>query len=205
MVRKGLLVHLEAKHGKSADVAAFITGALALAQQEPATSAWFAIKFGRHDFGIFDVFPDDAGRDAHLNGPIAKALMARAGELLETPPRIRRLDVLAEKMPAAPPGKEIAKGLLLTFKAKAGADAKVAEFLKSAQPLVMNEPGTIAWFAIRLEDGPYGIFDVFPDNGARFAHLTGKVPIELTKHATSLLGSFPDADMLDVLAAKLGR
>jgi quinol monooxygenase YgiN len=203
MVRKGLLVHLEAKHGKSPDLEAFITGALPLARQEPATTAWFAIRFGRHDYGIFDVFPDDAGRDAHLNGPIAKALMARAGELLETPPRIRRLDVLAEKLPASPPA-EVHKGLLLTFKAKEGAQSKVADFLKSAQPLVAAEPETLAWFAIHLEDGPYGIFDVFAGNGGRFAHLTGKVPLELTKHAPSLLGSFPDVDMLDVLASKLG-
>jgi hypothetical protein len=65
---------------------------------------------------------------------------------------------------------------------------------------VQEEPGTVAWFALQMESGAYGIFDVFPDNGARFAHLTGRVPRELTKHALSLLGGMPDMDMLQVLA-----
>jgi hypothetical protein len=65
------------------------------------------------------------------------------------------------------------------------------------------EPGTIAWFALSFGNGEYGIFDVFPDNGARFAHLTGQVPRELAKHATTLLGSLPDLDLLEVLATKL--
>ena len=65
-----------------------------------------------------------------------------------------------------------------------------------------QEPKTIAWFAIRLDDSHFGIFDVFPDNGGRFAHLTGHVPRELAKHSLSLLGSVPDIGMLDVVDAK---
>jgi quinol monooxygenase YgiN len=202
MVRKGLLVHLEARHGKTQELEGFLRSALPLAQGEPATPAWFALKFGRHDFGIFDVFPDDAGRDAHLGGPIARALMSRADELLESPPRIRKLDVLAAKLPPSV-AQKITRGILLTFKAKDGANVKVEDFLRSGQAVVEQEPGTLAWFAIHLEDGPYGVFDVFPDNGARFAHLTGRIPIELMKHATALLGSFPDMDLLEVLESKV--
>ena len=98
MVRVGLAVKLQAKPGKESEVEAFLKSGLALANQEPATIAWFAIKFGPSTFGIFDVFPDDAGRQAHLTGPIAKALMAKAGELLASPPSIEQVEVLAAKL-----------------------------------------------------------------------------------------------------------
>jgi quinol monooxygenase YgiN len=99
MTTKGLLVRVEAKPGKEAEVEAFLRSALPLAQQEPATTAWFAIRFGQSEFGVFDVFPDDAGRDAHLNGAIAKALMKNASTLLAKPPSIEKIDVLADKLP----------------------------------------------------------------------------------------------------------
>ena len=99
MVRVALWVRLEAKPGKEAAVEAFLKGGLALANQEPATTAWFALKIGPSTFGIFDAFPDDTGRSAHLNGPIAAALMANASALLSSPPSIEKVDVLAAKMP----------------------------------------------------------------------------------------------------------
>jgi quinol monooxygenase YgiN len=92
-------VRIEAKPDKAAEVASFLASALPLAQQEPATSAWFAIQLGPTTFGIFDVFPDDSGRQAHLSGPIAAALMAKASELLAQPPEIQPVDVLASKLP----------------------------------------------------------------------------------------------------------
>jgi len=96
MTTKGLLVRLEAKSGKEAEVEAFLRSAVPLVQQEPATTAWFAIRMGQSEFGIFDVFPDDAGRDAHLSGAVAKALMEKASTLLAKPPSIEKIDVLAE-------------------------------------------------------------------------------------------------------------
>ena len=78
----------------------FLKSGLALVQQEPATTAWFAIKMGPAMYGIFDVFPDAAGREAHLTGAVAKALMANAAELLAEPPKIERLEVLAAKLPS---------------------------------------------------------------------------------------------------------
>jgi quinol monooxygenase YgiN len=100
MVRVALLVRLEAKAGKEAEVASFLRGALPLAQQEPATTAWFALQLGPSTFGIFDAFPDDSGRQAHLSGHIAAALMAKASELLAQPPVIEKVDVLAAKLPS---------------------------------------------------------------------------------------------------------
>ena len=99
MVRVGLAVRLEAKPGKEAEVAAFLKSGLALANQEAKTVVWFALQFGPSSFGIFDAFPDDSGRKAHLNGPIAAALMAKAGDLLSSPPKIDNVDVLAAKVP----------------------------------------------------------------------------------------------------------
>jgi quinol monooxygenase YgiN len=97
MVTVGVLARLEAKPGKEQEVASFLEGALPLAQQEAATSAWFAIRLGPSTFGIFDVFPNETGRKAHLEGPIAAALMQNADELLSEAPTIEQVDVLASK------------------------------------------------------------------------------------------------------------
>lgn len=99
MVKVGLLVRLVAKPGQEQTVADFLAGALPLAQEEPGTVVWFALRLGPNEFGIFDAFPDDSGRSAHLAGRIAAALMARAPELLAEPPRIEKVDVLASKVP----------------------------------------------------------------------------------------------------------
>jgi len=98
-VNVGLYVRVEAKPGKEEEVANFLRSALPLAQNEPATIVWFAIRLGPSSFGIFDAFPDDEGRQAHLTSPIAKALMAKASELFSQPPSIEKLDVLAVKLP----------------------------------------------------------------------------------------------------------
>lgn len=99
MVTVALYVQLEAKRGKEADVESFLKSGLALVNDEPATTAWFALRLGESTFGIFDAFPDEAGREAHLSGRVAAALMAKAGELLSEPPTINRIDVLAAKLP----------------------------------------------------------------------------------------------------------
>jgi quinol monooxygenase YgiN len=99
MVHVALLVRLHAKPGKELELAAFLEAGLALAQQEPETTAWFALRLGPSTYGIFDAFPGDAGRKAHLAGPIAAALMAKAPELLAEPPQIEHVDVLAAKLP----------------------------------------------------------------------------------------------------------
>jgi quinol monooxygenase YgiN len=99
MVTVALFVRLEAKPGKEAEMESFLRGGLPIVQQEPATTAWFAIRMGTSTFGIFDAFPDDAGRQAHLSGRVAAALMAKAPELLAKPPQIEKVDVLAAKLP----------------------------------------------------------------------------------------------------------
>lgn len=98
MVNVALFVRLEAKAGKEADVAKFLRDGLAIVQEEPATTAWFALQLGPSTFGIFDAFPNEAGRQAHLSGRVAAALMARASELFSKPPAIEKVDVLASKL-----------------------------------------------------------------------------------------------------------
>jgi quinol monooxygenase YgiN len=99
MVNVALFVRLEAKPGKEAEVEEFLKRGLSIVQEEPATIAWFAIRLGPSTFGIFDAFPDEAGRQAHLSGRVAAALMAKAPELLATAPVIEKADVLAAKLP----------------------------------------------------------------------------------------------------------
>lgn len=97
MTTVGLLVRLEAKPGKEQAVADFLKSGLSLAQAEPGTITWYGVQLGPSTFGIFDTFLDDAGRQAHLSGPIAAALMANAAELLATDPVIEMVDILAAK------------------------------------------------------------------------------------------------------------
>ena len=99
MVTTGLMVRLEAKRGREEAVASFLVDALPLVEDEPETIAWFAIRAGESTFAIVDVFPDEAGRRAHLEGPVAAALGERAGELLTEAPTIEPVDVLAAKLP----------------------------------------------------------------------------------------------------------
>jgi quinol monooxygenase YgiN len=98
MVNVGLLVLMEAKPGKEDEVANFLRGGLAMVEEEPATTAWFALRMGKSMFGIFDAFPDEPGRQAHLSGRVAAALMAKAPDLFAEAPAIEKVDVLAAKM-----------------------------------------------------------------------------------------------------------
>src|SRR2546427_8952178 len=98
MTKKALFVRLEAKPGKESQVAEFLRSGQPLVQEEPGTIAWFGIQLGPTTFAIFDAFADDAGRDAHLSGKVAKALMEKAPELLAEPPKIEKADVLADRL-----------------------------------------------------------------------------------------------------------
>ena len=98
MVKVALFVRLEAKPGKEKEVENFLVSGLPIVNEEPDTTAWFGIRLGPSTFGIFDAFPDEAGRQAHLSGKVAAALMEKAGELFSEPPSIENVDVLAAKL-----------------------------------------------------------------------------------------------------------
>ncbi|MDP9861234.1 MULTISPECIES: putative quinol monooxygenase [Streptosporangium] len=99
MVSLGFLVPLEAKPGKEAEVERFLDEALHLAEAEPETVAWFAIRLSPSLYAIVDFFPDESGRETHLSGEVAKALMEKAPDLFEKAPNIIRTNVIAAKLP----------------------------------------------------------------------------------------------------------
>lgn len=99
MVTKGLIVRLKAKSGQEETVAGFLRDALPLVEQEPQTIAWFAFRLDASTFAIVDVFPDEAGRRAHLDGAVAAALAEKGAELLAEPPLIETIDAIAAKLP----------------------------------------------------------------------------------------------------------
>jgi quinol monooxygenase YgiN len=99
MSKKAIYVHLVAKPGKEAEVEKFLTSALPLVQAEPKTVSWFALKEKPGTYSIFDTFDDEAGRDAHLNGKVAAALMSKAKELFSNEIHINKIDILADKLP----------------------------------------------------------------------------------------------------------
>lgn len=98
IAKVALLVRLEAKPGKEAEVAEFLRAAQQIIEREPATTSWFAVQFGPTSFGIFDTFADENARQAHLTGPVAEALWSRGEELFVALPEIQQLDVLASKL-----------------------------------------------------------------------------------------------------------
>jgi quinol monooxygenase YgiN len=97
-VTMALYVQLEAKPGKEDEIEEFLASALPLVDQEPATVAWFALRLGPTTFGIFDAFPDEAGRQAHLAGRVAEALIGKADDLFSEPPAIQKVGVIAAKL-----------------------------------------------------------------------------------------------------------
>jgi quinol monooxygenase YgiN len=101
MTRFALYVPLQAKPGKENEIADFLRSAVALANAEPGTITWYAIQEGLSSFAIFDTFDDEAGRDAHLNGKVAAALMekVKAGDMFANTPEIHKLEIIADKSP----------------------------------------------------------------------------------------------------------
>jgi quinol monooxygenase YgiN len=159
-VRVALWVRLDAKPGKEAAVEDFLRAGLPLVQQESATIAWFGIKLAPSTFGIFDAFPDEAGRRAHLAGKVAAARMANASELLAKPPHLEKIDVLAAKLPgqraekAASPTRVDSARPLTHRAGRIGTRAlplqSVFQELNRALPRVGGIVGTVTGFVVRV-------------------------------------------------------
>ncbi|RJG11644.1 putative quinol monooxygenase [Massilia cavernae] len=203
MVTQGLLIRMEAREHREHQAERFLKSVLPLARQEPGTTAWFALHFGRDEYGVIDFFPDEAAREAHLNGAAAAMLFAEGGPLFAEVPTIQRLEVLADKVPVVATNEYSTKALMLTFRARAGHEPQVEQFLRNAQALAENEENTVTWFAFRTGDGEYGIFGTFGAAPGRFDNLTGHIARELAVHARTLLGGVPDIDLIDILAEKV--
>lgn len=201
-VRVALMVRIEARPERAAEVAALLRDGQALVAAEPGTAYWFAVRLGPTTFGIFDAFGDDAARQAHLDGELAAALVGKASELLAAAPVIERVDVLGTKhAPAA--GRGLVNGLVARIEAKpAHADA-VGALIARGPSVVAREPGTLVWFGIRVDAVRYAIFDAFASEAARDVHLGGELANALVGQADALLARPPVIEKADVLAAKL--
>lgn len=198
MTTYGLLVGLEAAQDQEATVERFLEQALPLVRAESEALAWFAVRFRRYHYGIFDVFPDEAARERHVHGPVAQALGERAA-LFAKAPRFQRVEILAQKLPPELPIEGDRKGLLVRVTPHRGREAELADFMRATRSIVDKEPATTAWFAMRFENGDLGFFDAFTDSRARRKHLLGKAPRELVKRFR-LLGGIPRTTLLDVQA-----
>lgn len=97
MAKQAIWVMLKAKPGKEAEIEAFLAQGASMANDEPGTVTWYGVRMGPGVYGVFDTFDDEAGRDAHLSGEIAKALMAKAPELFTNEPRIEQMEILSSK------------------------------------------------------------------------------------------------------------
>ncbi|MEP5340702.1 MAG: hypothetical protein ABJL44_13235 [Algibacter sp.] len=199
----GLLVTMKAKSGKEQDVKDFLLSGLELVNDEPQTVSWFAYQIDESTFGIYDTFEIEVGRQAHLTGEVAKALLANSDNLLESfdvNVSIQPINVIASNHK---PGIQN-KGLLVIMKAKAGTSTDVENFLQVGKQLVGDEPKTLSWYAIKLDDTTFAIFDTFADDTGRDAHLTGKVAAALMENAPVILSDFEATAIqkIDVLASK---
>lgn len=199
----GLLVTMTAKPGKEQAVKDFLLGGLPLVNNEPGTRSWYAFQIDRHTFGIFDTFSDEDGRKAHLEGEVAKALLANASDLLadfEVNAAILPVDLIATNLTE---GNEN-KGLLVMMKVKQGKNSAVAQFLLGGKELVSDEPQTVSWYAIQIDEETYAIFDTFADDSGRDAHLNGKVAAALMENAPTILEGFQTQAIqkIDILASK---
>ncbi|GAA4273181.1 hypothetical protein U6A24_07885 [Aquimarina gracilis] len=199
----GLLVTMKAKAGKEKEVKDFLLSGLPLVLQEPETVSWFALQIDDSTFAIYDTFEVEGGRQEHLTGEVAIALLAHADNLLESfdvKVSIQPVNVIASNHK---PGTQ-KKGLLVIMNAQAGKSEAVENFLKTGEQLVADEPETLSWYAFKLDDTTYAIFDTFAKDSGREAHLNGKIAAALMENAPSLLNDFKATAIqkVDILASK---
>jgi len=199
----GLLVTMKAKPGKEKDVKDFSLGGLGLVNQEPLTVSWFAFQIDHNTFGIFDTFEIEEGRQAHLTGEVAKALLANASDLLENfnpSTDIQTIDVLATNHKSGLQNK----GFLVIMRSKDTKTTDVENFLNVGKQLVSDESKTLSWYAVKIDATTYAIFDTFADDSGRNAHLSGKVAAALMKNAPFLLEGFEASAIqeIDIIASK---
>jgi quinol monooxygenase YgiN len=196
MITKALLFRMESQTDEDT-MDTFLEDLATEVSWEKTTRAWFGIRYMRGEFGVYSCFDDDAGREAHLAGPAAATFFSAEHRLMTAAPSTSRIDILGSKMPKVL--ENVAKGLVLRFKAKPGKEADVARMLRDCQALVEKEAGTLAWFANQYDESHFGTFAVFADNGGRFAHLTGQIPRAVGVLGLSLVGGAPEVHLVDVM------
>ena len=195
-MNKANIIHLVATPSSAADLAAFLdAGAQLVADTEPATRRWHALRREDRDgeLAIFDVFPNQAGRQAHFDGQVAAALRERASDLVVggwagVLANNRNLVTLAEHRVDTERG--VRKATFIALKARPAKTAELRAFLTAGCELVAaTEPDTLYWTALESEDrdGEFAIFDLFADESGRAAHFAGRVAAALRERAEELV------------------
>jgi len=203
----GLLAPLPAQDGQSSGVEALLQKGAELLSGEPLTLQWYGIKYTgeayekQPTYAVFDTFVAEEGRQAHLTGDIAKALVANAPSLLTPEWSIQQLTVLSSKVVKG----DVTVGIRLLLQAKPEKVDEVRELLQvTAVPLVGGEPLTLQWYAIQLEGtNTFGVVDFFADEAGRNAHMTGKVAAALFSRVDELFAAPPDLVKVDVVASRV--
>ncbi|MDJ0751719.1 MAG: hypothetical protein QNJ11_19700 [Woeseiaceae bacterium] len=187
-------IPMTAASQKAEAFAQFLSGAAPLVKEtEPGTELWFALRgASENQLAIFDVFRDEAARDAHFSGAVAGALEANASELVEggwddgVVANVNHAEVLSEKAPADLYDATTATYIMIS--AVRGQGDNLAELLTAAGPIVANtEPKTLYWVALRLDQDNFAIFDIFADETGREAHFAGQVASLLKEQSSTLV------------------
>ncbi|MDX2090675.1 MAG: hypothetical protein SFX73_22640 [Kofleriaceae bacterium] len=198
MMTCGFFVELEAARDQETSVERVLDEALPMVRAEHATAAWFAVRFRRFHYGIFDVFPDETARESHRAGYVAQALAARRS-LFARAPVFHAVEVLAYKLPPTTMLPRDQKALFVRMTPQTGREYDLEAFVRSTRMIVDAEPDTTAWLGLKFENGDFGFFDAFPSGRALRKHLFGQAPRELVKHYR-LFGKVPRLAMMDVRA-----
>ncbi len=199
MLTKGLLIRLEVIKGKEKEAEKLLKKIIL----PIGTIACFMIRFKEGHYGIFGAFNSNKNRIFYLKSIALRVIEQKKGIIFSNKPMIEKLDILADKLPSAQADTCDTKAILMTFKGKENQEYKTEDFLRNAKILAEAEPETSSWFALSFDNGDYGIFDVFPNSGARLNHLTGKIPKRMIKKAPSILDSIPEMHLLDILTESL--
>ncbi len=199
----GLLVIMKAKPNKTGAVKNFLLNGLSLVNAEPKTTSWFAFQLDEQTFGIYDTFEAESGRQAHLTGEVAKALMTNAADLLvdfDPNKDIKKVDLVASNHKIG----HQSIGLLVMMRAKDDNIEQLEQFLQTGRNMVGDEPGTLSWYGIKVDTNTYAIFDTFETEDGRNAHLTGKIAASLLENAPIILDGFETSAIqkINILAAK---
>jgi len=193
-MKEATYIPFKAKSGEDKNLANFLTeGAKLVSQTEPNTLYWYALKKTDGSFGIFDFFPNEAGRAEHFAGKVAAALNANSDSLVAegwdkgVVANVTNATVLSSKEPS----KDSAKATQATYivlNAQAGKEQELEQLLTgAAQVIEQTEPETLLWTSLKLNNNTFGIFDTFTDEKGRQAHFAGKVAAALKEKASDLV------------------
>ena len=197
---KALFVEIEAKAGAEAEITGFLQGALETAESEPDTRDWYALRFDDSHFAVFDTFDGNLGRLKHLAGGIGRSLVVKSMSSLTGLPDITSAELVAAKLPTGDVAPHHA--LYVPIETRLGQGRDFGEFLVGARGMVEDEPGTIAWYALRIGPNRFAIVDFFADEAAREAHLQGAVAQGLAQQVGRYLDTMPEIRHAAVLASK---